>query len=156
MVRSKIFLCAHGTAQDRESNNITVFSIIEQFNVTTFPLAYPFITVFGCFEKDPKDKRKYQVQLKVLNNENEILAVPSELNFLEFPRARLIFQIGGIIIPEPGLLKFILYVNNKVLCDYIVDVVPKAQADVKVRSETSEGKTGALPEPFKVLSGEDT
>lgn len=132
MIESKILLCADGIVRDAESNNISIFNIIEELSSRGFPTFRPNFSCFSSLERATEDSQEYDLQLKVFNNSVELATINAHVNFQDKMRNRLIIGIQGLVIPDPGILKIILYDGERALNSYAITVKHIGQPELRL------------------------
>ena len=130
-MNSIISFCADGIVRDAISNNISAYNILETISSPGFPLFIQRIFFFCLLSRDEGESNDYELNLKVLNNDTEIMDIPVKAQFKNKPRNRQIVEIGGIAIPTSGNLTFILYHRGSVICSYSIEIKDISKPKVK-------------------------
>lgn len=105
MIRLKTLLCAEGVSVDRNSNNVTLFNILEQINPLRLPLALPKMVIYSLFEREDGDDAVWPADICIYLDDVELVSSPIDYKFQDLPRVRNIFTVGGLPITQPGTLK---------------------------------------------------
>lgn len=109
MIRGKLLLCAEGVSIDRQSNNATIFNLIEQLNFKSLPVAYPKLVIFSLFERDDGDAETWDGEMLICINGAEVANPPIPVNFQGKRRSRNILTLGGLPITQPGKMEISIY-----------------------------------------------
>ncbi len=105
MLSSNTMLCAEGIVRDVESNNISIFNVLEEVSSTTFPIYFQRFFVFAAAGKSGDDSGKPICNLDVRLNGDLLLSLPFTLDFQGKPRTKTIISIGGLVVPTSGILR---------------------------------------------------
>ena len=108
MIRSKLFIVADRAIRDSDSGNLSIINILDDISAEAFPVIIPRLTIVGFVIKDSEDSDTPSLRFKLLNNEKTIGDHHIKVDFRGKNKTRAIIQLGGIPIPEPGELHFIL------------------------------------------------
>jgi hypothetical protein len=114
--------CGEGVVLDRETGMVSIFNIIERFQWESFPAFFPKIQIVNYLQRQKGDPKRFQATLKVVINRKELFVTNIDGNFEKKMRCRLIATIGGLAIPEPGVLKFFIHINKKQVAKYEIEV----------------------------------
>jgi len=134
-MKSILTICSEGIVQDRKSNNITVYNILEEVRSVGFPLLVQRLFFYSWIMREDKDKEEsYDLRFEVSIDGEEILTQGVPINFNKKPRTRTIIEIAGLPIPKIGNLSFKLSYKNKNLGEYCVMVKAVDKPNIKVLS----------------------
>lgn len=124
-MRSKLALAAIGTAIDRESNNITVFSILEQINAPSFPVIMNEVSALYSLDKEAGDVDDFAVIAMIELESAQLVRTNITGSFQGKPRTRVRFNVRGLVISGPGLLRFSLrsQTSDALIAEYTVTVI---------------------------------
>ena len=123
MISSILMLCAEGVVRDAETNNVSVFNILEQISSQTFPMLVQKVAVLNILSKDNEDKDEFELFLRFVCNQDELMKKPFRVMFGNKQRTRSVFQINGLVIPEPGKFEFqLLDKEDNVISRYDIHV----------------------------------
>jgi len=126
-----ICLAAQGIVRDAETNNISAFSILEQLNPAGFPAFVATMGFLVIWRKAEGDPEQYDGEFRIHNNATELLRQPIRIDFEGSPSHRSIVGMGGLVLQEPGTLRFSIWVGGNELAHYEVKVTnPPARANV--------------------------
>jgi hypothetical protein len=100
-----LICCAEGIAVDTQTNNVTLFNILEEIQPRTFPFAWPSFRVLSVMAREPDDPDEASYLLKIRVGDTEIYSQSVDFTFGEKQRHRQILNFQGMPIPEPGVLR---------------------------------------------------
>lgn len=113
---SKMMLCAKGVVIDRNTNNVSIFEILDQMGAPSFPLTVPEVTIYNLLERKESEPNQTNCELKMSIDGMELPSIPDiSVDFAGSRRNRLTLHLQGLNIPKPGTFKFSLVCNGKVL-----------------------------------------
>ena len=137
------FVIAAGSASiDQGTNQISIFSVIEDVGTASFPLAFScFLCALlrkGSRENDTIDIR---VQATLSGHPEPLVTSPGiPINFQGKQRARIVAQLSPIVIPEPGELVLSILVKNTVIGHWKIQV-NKLSSPVNIGLDVATGAT---------------
>ena len=134
MIRAKLLLCAEGIVIDQRSNNVSAFQILEQLNPPTLPIVHPKMVVLSILERDKGDPDKVPVTIRFTVAGSEVIKETLIHNFQDKKRSRNILTVGGLPIAQPGILEISIYMGDKKLTSYTIQVTAPTKAIVKKES----------------------
>jgi len=138
------FLClaALGVIRDTETNNVSVFSILEELGAQGFPFLIQEMGVLAMWRRSTPDEGAVDLQFRVLNNDTQLYAGPVRVAFAQAERHRSIVRLGGLLIREPGNLRFGFFHGNEELASYTVRI-KEPQTTVTAVPEAGTQEAGA-------------
>ncbi len=122
MITSRLMLCAEGVVRDSESNNISVYNILERIQPAGFPVFIQRLFVLAFLDRLPTDPERFECVVRVTIGEVELTSLPGRVNFQGRTVARWIIQLQGLVIPNPGVLSITLLSGGQRLSSYNIDV----------------------------------
>lgn len=122
MLKSTLMLCARGIVIDIRSNNVSVFSIIEEIAPSNFPAFLQEITVLSILEREETDPNELECQVAVTMGANSLLSSPTQLDFKDKKRIRNVLTINGLPLSQPGKLLFTIFYGETRLDSYEIDI----------------------------------
>ncbi len=124
MISSILMLCGEGVVRDADTNNVSVFNIFDQVSSQNFPFLIHKVSVFNVLSKDSEDEDEADFFIKFFSNKNELMKLPVRIKFGRENKTRSIFQINGLVVPEPGEFEIQLLDNQDVIISkYCIDAV---------------------------------
>jgi hypothetical protein len=106
MIITKYSLCAETIVVDKATNAISVINLFDDLIPEGYPFLFPKITFLVVIHKEASDKGVYDGTVKITINGKELFSASTKVDFLEKDLYRFIWGVGGLVIPEPGILKF--------------------------------------------------
>ena len=103
-MESRICLIAEGVVRDAETNNVSVFNILERVTGAGFPLLLQKLTAFAFWEREAEEPSDWTGRIVLTLDDEELMTQPWEANFGENLNNRSIITIQGMVLPRPGLL----------------------------------------------------
>lgn len=138
-MKSILTICSEGIVQDRRSNNVTIYNILEEIRSVGFPLLVPRLFFYSWIMREHRDKEEtYDLLFEISLDGKGILTQGVPINFRKKPRTRTIVEIGGLPISKAGNLSFKLSYEGKKLGEYFALVMAVDEPNIKV---LSDGKT---------------
>lgn len=123
MYEVKYFLCAQLVSIDRDSNNISLFNVLEEASSPGFPLLIPHVRAVLALERPEKGDEAVNLTLHITQGDRTLETVALEGAFRSSKRLRLLLQMHGLVIEVPGAVKFSVRKNNgEELTSYSFDV----------------------------------
>jgi len=108
MIRCQIILLAQGVVRDAETNNVSIFNILEEVKAKSFPVFIPEVACFAYLVNDAEAPGVVENELVVTLGDDELLRTPVTSDFQGKHRNRLTVKIGGLPLPHPGVLRVTL------------------------------------------------
>ena len=126
MTRLNLFLCAEGVIVDRRSNNVSVFTILEEVKPQELPIVLAQFVVLAILERDEGDPDKCDCTLAISLNDEGIFEQHMEVDFQGKPRVRQMVHFGGVPIEKPGTLTASLELGGEEIGEWRITVnLPK-------------------------------
>ncbi len=109
MISLKYFICSQGSSIDKDTGNLSLFNVVEEFGISKLPFTFPYL-VLTCFLENKGSEKidKFEFDLKIINNKKEILNKNFVIYFGDKSFHKLRINIPNMSIEEYGELKFIL------------------------------------------------
>ena len=102
----RFVICAQSVALDQRHNTLSIFHVIEEWNIPAFPFAMPYMTIVSLLERLPEEPNEpVGLQLVLTLGAQELVREPLAVSFQGRSRMRSITEVAGIVIPGPGVLK---------------------------------------------------
>ncbi len=135
MPTCELVLAAKGIVRDADSNSMSIFHIIEEIGGRGLPIIFPELAVLAMWKKAPRERKKSQVEFKVLNNSKVIFEGPVTIDFKEKKAHRTTVKIAPLVINEQGTLSFQFIKSGKTLGKYEI-VVSTNMPEIKLQKVT--------------------
>jgi hypothetical protein len=149
-MRARFLLCCESAAVDRRRNTLSVFHIIEDFNVPAFPVVVPQMCVVTLLQRAAEEPvEPPDLSLRIVLNQQELYRGPIEANFQGHLKVRWITEVRGLVIPGPGALVFSVHSGENQLGDWSIPVVnigqPEVQPDLALADSVAEARRPVNP-----------
>jgi hypothetical protein len=122
MLTMNYLLCAESSALDQRRNTLCAFHILDNLYVPLFPFVIQRISILASAGRSTEEPSLIQARLVVTLGESKIFECPVALNFAQRSMMRTIIEIGGLLIPQPGRLKFAVFRETEEISSYSVPV----------------------------------
>lgn len=134
MFRAKAFMCAESAAIDQRLHTLSAFHIMEEIHASSFPVAIPRLCVLLILQRDNADPAEADLKLEVVLNDQSLFNGPMPVKFLQRPKATLVANTHGLVIPGPGTLHFAVKEDERILSSWDISVdqvrLPGTQGDL--------------------------
>jgi hypothetical protein len=128
MAKLEYFLVAQGASVDQRTNNVTLFNVLDEMRVRTFPATYPELVAVSSWNAEAGDtERDFQVAVRVSGAANDAIEFKRNLR-IPGRRARVLLFFQGVPIKAPGQLLFELQLDGQYKASHLIDV---AQAELE-------------------------
>jgi hypothetical protein len=94
------------TIIDSSSNNLSCIEILEELSVASFPNVFPEVAVIWCIARDANEPGELPCTFHILLNDAQLYEAPVEVAFRGSHRTRAIVRLAGLVITNPGRLRF--------------------------------------------------
>jgi hypothetical protein len=139
MIRPVMCLAAEGVVRDVQTNNISIYNILEGLTAEGFPFFVQRLTFFALWERAANDPEQMQGRFTVAIADKEIFTKSMTVNFQGQLKVRNIISVQGLLIPQPGQLSFSLKLDAA--------SSPTASCIVEVNAVASAVQADAAPSP---------
>lgn len=123
MIKLVTILAADGVVVDKQTNNVTLYSIVEMLTAGSFPFFKPSMFLFFGFRRSTDDPQSFNWQLEILNNEDILLTEEQNSDFGDRLGNRTIVRFDGFVVPAPGWLKIRMMRQGEMMGEYDIEVV---------------------------------
>jgi hypothetical protein len=114
-----LFVVSDGMVVDARSNNVSIFTLLEEITAPAFPILIPRVTITALLQRDANEPDAV-FQLRASMGETTLFETPMGAEFQGRLRTRSILEIGGLAIPGPGPIEFRLIHNTRTLSSWSV------------------------------------
>jgi hypothetical protein len=124
-------ICSEGIIRDGDSNQITLYNLVEEINAISFPVFIHKFSIFLLVEKEESDPENSNIILKILNNERELFTQSIKTDFKGKKRMRTNIHLGGLAVFEVGDIIIQFNYNESFFCDYKIPaiLIPSAKTE---------------------------
>jgi hypothetical protein len=136
MIKTKIILLAENVINDRASNLVSIINICEGMKTKGFPFFIQRCSFFALTEREKKDNALQNAKIAISINNKELVKNDVKIDFQDKKHNRIIVQIFGITIPEPGTLTASLLLDpgtkkERIIGIYSINVENIGQPEIK-------------------------
>jgi hypothetical protein len=117
-----IILCQTSSI-DTRTNSLSAFNVIDDLNLTSFPVFFPQLSLVVAFVKEPNEPNICQINLVVSIDDQQLSNVALQLNFQGRNHLRLDTTMQAFAIPRPGLVSFSVNFDGRNLGTWKVNAV---------------------------------
>jgi hypothetical protein len=135
VIRCLVTLCAQHALIDRQTNALSVISILDELTVPVLPGLLGSISAVFILRRDPEDASKQELVVTAGMMNSERQKFPFSVDFQDKLNSRGIATMQGIPILAPGVFRVDLSLNDQVLNSW--DVTINAIAPQPVISSSS-------------------
>jgi hypothetical protein len=134
-MRLVLFTCAESAAIDQTTNRLSIFRVMEEIGSPAFPGAWPQMWIIAAGIRDENDPSVYNLTMRITltGQQQPIVAAPFMIDFQNRSRARALGQIAGLVLPNPGVLRFSLSDGTSELGFWEVTVTQLGSPSVNMR-----------------------
>lgn len=120
MISVRFALAAEGASVDRDSNQLSIFNILEGIQAESFPVFMQRIVFVVQLVREEGDENAFQAKFVLTVGNAEITAQMLNVDFMGKPRNRIVVRLGGFVVPQPGTLTFRLTLPNGQVAEYAI------------------------------------
>jgi hypothetical protein len=123
MARLELFVVSEGVSVDQLTNQLSLFSVLEEVRSPDFPFVLPSAAAVSLWMKEAgDDDRDFQCMLRVTLTDGSQREFTSNFRF-GARRHRVILKIQGFPLNEPGMLRFEVLLNGEYVASHEVNVL---------------------------------
>jgi hypothetical protein len=123
MARLELFVVSEGVSVDQFTNQLSLFSVLEEVTPPDFPFVLPSAATISLWMKEAgDDDRDFQCMMRVLLPDGNRHELTTNFRF-RGRRHRVIQRIQGVPLTEPGVLRFEVLLNGEYIASHEVDVL---------------------------------
>jgi len=129
MRKEAVYLCEKAIVDSR-SNMMSLINIHgETINTAGFPIIFNSITFVVILVREENEPiGTYTGLLRVKNNTKVLIDSPVNFAFKNQSNSRVIIELNGLVISEPGIIQFDLHVNEvNIDISYSRTITPQIQ-----------------------------
>ena len=135
MARLELFVVSEGVSVDQLTNQLSLFSVLEEVRSPDFPFVLPSAAAVSLWMKEAGDNdRDFQCMLRVTLTDGSRREFTSNFRF-RARRHRVILKIQGLPLNEPGMLRFEVLLNAEYVASHEVDVLRINSAELPPTAE---------------------
>jgi hypothetical protein len=124
-VIAKVCFAAEGIIRDAQTNQISAFNIIENITAAGLPTLIPRLAFFTLWEREAADPERINGRFNVHIGSDRIVDLAMFADFQgNVPRTRTMINMGGLMLPRAGILRFRMEMDNGNSSQYEVEILP--------------------------------
>ena len=109
---------SEGAVVDRATNQVSIFNLLEDGTVASFPVILARICVATSFERDSSDSADFVLKFRLKLNNSELISHPMEVNFSTTTMARVFLNFNGVPLVNPGRLTAEILDQERIIGSY--------------------------------------
>jgi hypothetical protein len=122
MARLEFFVVSKAVSIDQSTNQASVFEILEEAHVPSFPAFIPSCVAMSLWRREPGDEKEdFQLLLRLTTPSGKSHDLRTNFRFTA-PRHRITQRIEGLPIEREGELRFEAILNDKHAAEHVVDI----------------------------------
>ena len=133
-MKVRYILCSESSAIDVFSNRLSIFNLIEQISVQSYPTAIAGLNVVVGASKDDEDGNSVAARLKFHLNGVELANYEMEFSFDDGNAARAVGSIQGFFVSSPGRLDVSVHLNDRQLGVWSIPCVHAGQPELNLNT----------------------
>ena len=100
-------VCAQSIAIDQLTSRLSIFNVLDQVSVPTFPVFIPELTFVALIRRQQElDNEQFKCQLTITKQGKKSGEAESPIGFGSASVARLVFNFSGLAIQSEGEIDF--------------------------------------------------
>ncbi len=132
MIRLKFLLGAESVIRDSQTGLISAINIFTDFSPVGFPALIYRLSTLALFTRDDGDPNVLVYLLKIFLDEQNLHEQEISVNFQDKHRMNSIVVFSGLPIPQPGMLRFEIWMENTSIGQFTITVNPvKVVTEIK-------------------------
>jgi len=125
-MKTKLFLVCESAVIDRNTNNLSIFNILEEISAQGFPLIIPKLFVVYVLERKESEDASPEFNLRIIQEKKYLFDKTFTVNFQDKMRTRQLIELQGFTLTKSGHLTFRLNFRGKKFAEYslIINALP--------------------------------
>jgi len=120
------FFIAEDVLIDQRTNKMSLINVFDNTVANRFPLFIPGLNMVVFSEKEDGDNDSNIIHFVIKLDSRVLFEADANMIFTASSnRNRCILTIGGLLIPEPGVLEIQALLNGNVIGTYITEIIFK-------------------------------
>lgn len=120
MIRVKTCFVAEGVVVDRDSNQATAYSIIEDLLTPSYPLFLQKIAFFSRWDRTSSDPAQCRAEFSLTHDGQDLSRQFIDFDFGESLRTRCTIRLDGLSLARPGTVVFRLAIPGHEAAEYAI------------------------------------
>lgn len=139
MINVNIVAVSESIAVDARTNNVSLFNLLEQINVASFPAVLPKVVLFALFQREDGSRgENFESRVQVKLNEELLAEGPFVARFGKNTRFRGFGEFNSLVISRPGVLEFAVVLEGKKLGGWSISVESLSPTSLKQAVQIQE------------------
>ena len=148
VVKVHYIACAKSSAVDGQTNQLSLFHVLDEIAGAAFPLTLPSFCVASLFEREPDDGPEQAFVLAITLDEALLASFTMKVDFAKSRRNRSVNTIQGLTIPAAGAVSISILQRSKILAVWHALAIQigesKPQPRTAEKAGAKEGPTLAI------------
>jgi len=128
MIRPVTCLVSQWVVRDGDTNNLSVFNILEGVTAQGFPFFIQHVAFLVIWERDAEDISRPSVQIRIELEGNQLYEQSLDADFQDKLKNRMVIRIGGLVVSQPGKLTFSASPSTGASAKYTINVIATESA----------------------------
>ena len=113
MIKCRVAVLGESVVRDVSTNNISVFNILERVAAHKFPIAIPKVVALFMLTREGGDSEAPECLMGITISGEELNRYPINVNFQGKLLHRMIVEVGGLVIPKPGIMRTSIIIEGQ-------------------------------------------
>lgn len=122
MPKPLVCLAARSVLRDRDTDTISLFSILESLRAEGLPVFIQEVGVLVMWKREEDEPSVHELKFRILNNSRVLHELPVRVDFREGRTNRTIVNLRGMPIEEPGEVRFAFFDGESEIASYRVAI----------------------------------
>lgn len=141
-MKSKLCFAAKGISTDATTNEISAWGIWSGIESQGYPVFIHEVAFFSLQERDPSEPRVHEFIFRITLDDAVLLEKAGHIDFREGIWNRNTIRVHGLLVAQPGTLKFALNIGDSEFCSYVVKAQLMPTAEI-AENEDNNGQQEA-------------
>lgn len=106
MIRAKVCFAAEGIATDRDTNQVSAYSLVEHVEAPSYPVVVQKIGFFCLWERTLADPAQCRAEFSITLDGEDLMRRQVDIDFGTFLSSRCTIRIDGFALKQPGAIVF--------------------------------------------------
>jgi len=122
MIELRMCFAAEAVVRDAVTNSISVFNLLDDIAAAGAPFFMQKVAFVALWRRATEDPDRVAGRFSVVMNERNLFAQPIEVDFAGRPQARTMVNLGGLVVPGPGTVRFRIDLETGARAEYEINV----------------------------------
>lgn len=147
-MKLKYIICAESSSLDVTTGRVSMFHLLEDIGVASVPFFIQSVSISVLLEREQNELNSITIQLVVKSNNQELVTLPMQIEFLDKLRNRNLGTIQGIVVPNFGTMQFVVTYQGQELGRWEFTVHNIGQPSVSNQPSASDQNSADHPAPI--------